>query len=82
METKHTQGEWKVVFPPNAPNGVLVMTEKGCITVEPTTEEGIANAKLIAASPLMFNYIKEKADNGCVDAKKLLTNAKLIEYNY
>ena len=55
---KHTPGEWKVVFPPNAPNGVLVMTEKCYIEVEPTTEEGIANAKLIASAPELLEALE------------------------
>ena len=33
---------------------------------------GEANAKLIAASPVMYNYIKTKADEGCKDAKQVL----------
>lgn len=37
------------------------------------TDEVKANAHLIAASPIMFEYIKLKADEGCEDAKSIIT---------
>jgi len=42
-------------------------------------DNGEANAHLIAASPLMAEYIKRKADEGCEEAKAIYaeaTNAK------
>lgn len=36
-------------------------------------EEATANAHLIAASPTMFDYIKSKAEEGCEDAKSIVS---------
>ena len=64
--TKHTPGTWKAksVFLNNEPNHIMVMQDKyGAPTIADCgiclTEESQANAKLIAASPLLLDALKE-----------------------
>lgn len=67
---QHTPGPWVVL----GDNGYYDIADDsgenyvcGC--------EGIdneANARLIAASPTMHDYIKKKAEQGCEEAKSIL----------
>lgn len=42
----------------------------------PPLEEAKANAKLIAKSPVMYDYVVKKAEEGCEDAKQILATLK------
>ena len=75
MNTAHTPGPWvvdylrtcdEIVGPKNesiAQTGSWMDSEK---------EEQHANARLIAAAPTMYDYIKARADAGDTDAKNIL----------
>lgn len=43
------------------------------IVTQQCIEEAEANAKLIALSPIMFEYLVKKADDGCEEAKNILS---------
>lgn len=71
-----------------APNGDVVaeFSNAGCnyIVYEDDGEgsgahydlQAMANARLIALAPDMYEYVKSSADNGCATAKHLLSKLK------
>ncbi len=77
---KHTKGEWVI----NYTAGFIWSQLDGSRIVEfendtinfhiPRQTERRANAKLIAQSPIMFDYIQKKANNGCKKAKEIVVN--------
>jgi hypothetical protein len=72
MNTKHTQGNW------NASEGQIYPQETGKTLAlipyfDKENEEMEANSKLIAASPTMFKYISELANNGDERAKNIIS---------
>ena len=81
MKTKFTKGEWESgenssyfeVKRKGNPVGTICAVfdcvQKG---YEISAEEQEANAKLIAASPIMYNYIVKKAEEGDEDAKLIV----------
>lgn len=70
---KHTPGPWQVAGP-SAKGYLVVQGAKGngvaLILMDSDDEE--ADARLIAAAPLMYDYIASSASNGCAEAKKIL----------
>ena len=74
--SKHTPGPWTAdshypsVSAPNAPN--LALCNDHAIPIS----ERIANARLIAVAPMMYEYIVSSASNGCAEAKKLIAKAE------
>jgi hypothetical protein len=69
METKHTKGNWEAT-----PMGNVIHKETGkmiCATQSAFKEDNY-NAKLIADSPLMFEYIMRKAKGGCKEAIEII----------
>ena len=90
METKHTKGEWKAVknnsywdvFTNIKKNHLAISVnlfkddENDDIEVidNSLTEENEANAKLIAGSPVMIDYIIKKAEEGDTEAKSIATS--------
>lgn len=58
METIHTQGKW--IFEFNFKNGYRIFTENGTLiaTINDSTSEKTANAKLIASAPEMLEALK------------------------
>ena len=80
METNFTKGEWKTTI---AELKDFFLCAVGSVETkrvichtnldpEITSEECKANAKLIAASPIMYDYIYKKSINGDEDAKLIL----------
>lgn len=74
---KHTPGPWKACD--GGTNGHYVTAPYAdkpynCIVLTPQMkgEEGAANARLIAASPVLYDYILKQAKNGCEEAKSML----------
>ncbi len=67
----HTQGKWTVQ--PGRCNGDYFITSDTSI-VKP--EETEANVRLIAASPIMYNYIKEKVSSGDKHAIKIISEIR------
>jgi len=79
---KHTAGPWRVVTDAagDSPN---VVTEDGTVAIAhcggmftptasyPDWQVGVANARLMAASPSMVQYIQRKASEGDAEAKEL-----------
>ena len=39
-------------------------------------QRALANARLIAVAPMMYEYIVSSASNGCAEAKKLIAKAE------
>jgi len=88
MTTKHTPGPWtvqdmsKVSRPRNKGLGWWrIRTAKGdliadcrAVGLRITDAEIVANARLIAASPKMYDYINEKAKAGDEDAQKIINS--------
>ena len=86
---KHTPGPW-CVKPYNWQRGnVSVFATKfgrapygACVAYTPCSdgvggEEGaLANARLIAAAPKMYEYIASSASNGCAEAKRLIAEVE------
>lgn len=77
MSVRHTPGPWRI--------GAGPTTGKPCIEAADGTwicgqiinqsnmeSEGAANARLIAASPTMANYIQRKADEGDEEAQRIM----------
>ena len=54
-------------------NGKIITEVKGFHYGVPN-EEARTNAKIIADSPLMLAYIIKKAEEGCDEAKKIISN--------
>ena len=53
----------------------FVLDEYSKVIVElPKTEQGRSHARLIAASPIMFDYIVLQASNGDEDAQAIIDN--------
>jgi hypothetical protein len=85
---KHTKGEWKSTFGLRKNRGVRNEGGFICFLITPSRytgqderyekemEEYKANAKLIAKSPVMYDYITKKAKEGCEDAKYILATLK------
>lgn len=84
MTTKHANGPWISVRDKEV-NEILIKTKKGrkfiasldLHSIKTGTEENCANARLIAASPSMYDFIKSKAEKGDEDAKALLADINL-----
>lgn len=83
METKHTKGEWKYSPLSNFSDTLVsyissgskpIAQLRGCTTGEES--EAIANAKLIAAAPLMYEALKElyNAIDSCIDLTPYVLN--------
>jgi hypothetical protein len=81
---KGTQGEWNLVFHLNAPNDCHIHSygTSICQFQMPITEEGEANAKLIAAAPNLLDaciealrYIDRKTEGIIIDVKDTLVLA-------
>lgn len=79
---KHTPGPWEANFSFPGLNGIgdvwqidadghAVCTTQFCYA--PNTE---ANARLIALSPEMFDYILSSAQNGCATAQQIIARAR------
>ena len=82
----HTPGPWEAHQRPGSPIecGHHVTTADGLtvcnVTYQlPTRVDGevvevarIANARLIAAAPTMYEYIASSASNGCAEARKIM----------
>ena len=87
MKMKHTPGPW-IYGPETGPdctridaeNGRVIAAVRSCeITsweqsrpIYSWSEEGAANARLIAAAPTMYEYIASSASNGCAEARKIM----------
>ena len=78
--TMHTPGTWRVK--PNSVGGPTVGPE-GAVVADIRTYGGphvggqqhpqtVANARLIAAAPTMYEYIASSASNGCAEARKIM----------
>lgn len=82
METKHTKGKWeKVSSITDNINTVSIYAEDGNKKIVNVAAydfynvpliEAEANAKLIADIPLMFEYILKKANEGDMEALKII----------
>jgi len=83
-ELKATAGPWSVdadeynsssrqlvgIYVSQNGDGRICKAFANCLV---TTEEELrANAALIAAAPTMYQYIKKRADSGCVEATRIL----------
>lgn len=75
MNTKHTPAPWTVnpKAKTNIRHGNLTIANCSSTHDGSRAEEEIANAKLIALSPIMFEYLVKKADDGCEEAKNILS---------
>ena len=77
-ETKHTPGPWRIGTAP--PNGEQAIgTIRGMMVAVATTgvgmeKETLANASLIAASPTMYEYINQRANEGDAHAAKIIAS--------
>lgn len=78
--SKHTPGPWRIGAPP--PNGELTIgTEQGLMVAVATTGLDMpteANARLIAASPSLYEFTLERAINGDTEAKSMLESLHLF----
>lgn len=77
MSTQHTPRPWlvKPVAAPMSHNGDIgIVTAKGALIAVALLERGraAANARLIAASPLMYEYIAKRAKEGDDDAASII----------
>lgn len=87
MTTKFTRGPWLVspcyldeydivhysVGPINSSDGARFVEDQICQVSSPNEPDAVveSNAHLIAAAPLMADYIHKKAIEGCADAQKI-----------
>jgi hypothetical protein len=71
----HTKGEWAQSGTSVFLGGLIEVSQniENCLKTLELTQEAEANAKLIAASPIMFSYIKKRAELGDNDAKLIVT---------
>ncbi len=72
-ETKCTPGPWKALDDGSCviDNRGLMICDMGFVGVGP---ESHANARLIAESPTMYEYISDKAKRGDETAKQIISN--------
>ena len=73
---KFTPGPWKIQ---NGSMSTAVVSKTKYVAriyryVPVIGDEDAANAKLIAAAPTMYKYIKDEADNGCVEAIAIINS--------
>jgi hypothetical protein len=80
-ECSHTPGPWVIGDRAKAENPLMVYCDDSLgsrVADCSTSGHGIshdrdyANARLIAAAPTMFDYVKNRAALGCSEAQKLL----------
>ena len=77
-KSEHTSGPW--VYKPESPNRV---TGPGGETISATYggmvgyEEQLANTRLIANAPVMFEYVVSRAQEGDENAKTILESIGL-----
>ena len=78
-KTKHTPGPWRTkregfstVYVEARIDGGLIQEVAACGPTEAGLEQQEANARLIAASPTMHEYIQHRANDGCDTAKLIL----------
>lgn len=78
METKHTAGPWRVG---NGHSWNILAGERtligsahfgGYTANAKERAEVDANARLIAASPMLYDYVQSKAKEGCNNAKEII----------
>lgn len=62
MTNKHTQGTWEIIIPINSPKTIFVKAQKELLYISERTAEAEANAKLIAASPIMLEALIKVKD--------------------
>lgn len=69
--SKHTPGPWRCrgAGAEVLGNSRIVATMAWCSGMG---EEDSANARLIAAAPIMYKYIASSASNGCAEARHIL----------
>ena len=88
----HTPGPWRMGSPSqfgvHNPNIVQTTDGEGIASVlgmpihtkleeiGARWAEGVANARLIAVAPEMYDYIASCASNGCAEAKRLIATAQ------
>lgn len=76
MSTQHTPGQWEAVDKrPDGFCGYSVFAGSQFIAHVGDTDRRTpveANARLIAASPLMYNYIAKRARESCSEASSIL----------
>ena len=72
--SKHTEGPWtrKEIDEPGPQTEVWAHGKLLATIYGARHPEGIANARLIAAAPTMYDYIMSRADAGDVDALRIL----------
>jgi hypothetical protein len=66
----HTPGPWTVGGGTGRLNQIAIDPAIGC--AYGAGEEVVANARLIAAAPTMYDYIASSASNGCAEASKIM----------
>ena len=80
MQDKHTPGPWEATGnyvrspmhqPEGLPRGVQIVECRDGYFL-PHTEEAKANARLIAAAPSMYDYLRRKAADGCREAQEIM----------
>jgi hypothetical protein len=77
---KYTPGPWKVINRPESGKTIRVGLGKNfndiavIYDLPPQTGQAEANARLIAASPILYEYALEQANNGCEKAKSILAS--------
>lgn len=80
MQDKHTPGPWEATGnlvrspmhqPEGLPRGVQIVECRDGYFL-PHTEEAKANARLIAAAPSMYDYVRRKAGAGCREAQGIM----------
>jgi len=71
---KHTKGEWVATNDDvySLKEGLIVNIICDAPVSSKSYENWGANAKLISASPVMYEYILDKANNGCEIAKTII----------
>ena len=74
--SEHTKGPWTT-----AGDGYSITTSDRkamyVAQVHPFDPMGKANARLIAASPIMYDYVVQKAHDGCENAIKIIAKITL-----
>lgn len=80
MQDKHTPGPWEAMGnwvrspmhqPEGLPRGVQIAECRDGYFL-PHTPEAKANARLIAAAPSMYDYLRRKAADGCREAQEIM----------
>lgn len=71
-EAKHTQGPWRYVHAPGYCGELIA--QDGTTIAEFVVEPSLDNARLIAASPTMYEYINQRANEGDAHAAKIIAS--------